>query len=588
MVGFVLSFFVILLILAGIIGAASSSAMFGDKKVEVKDNSILYLDFKEVVVDRAEKKPFNINFGGFNDEKKLGLNQYKEILEEAAKDDRIKGIVFEFNGVNGGMATMHELRSLFEQFKESGKFVVSYSEVLSQGGYYMASVADEVYLNPKGELLFKGFASSKMFFKGMLDKLEVEAQIIRGKNNQFKSAVEPFMYTQRTEADKEQTRIYMNGFWNTYLQTISNARNISVDELKRIANEFEIRNADDALALNFVDGLKYKDEILSLIKEKLELEESKDIDAVSASDYLAALDFDVKKEDGEKSDLLIKNKVAVIYAAGDITSGDGSEGIQSEYIARTIRKARRDTTVKAIVLRVNSPGGSALASEVIWRETQLAKAEKPFVVSMGDLAASGGYYISCGADKIYANPNTITGSIGVFGIIPNIKGMLNNKLGITVDPVKTSEFADYMELTRPLTDAEYAIVQQSVDEVYDTFTGRVAEGRGLAQAYVDSIGQGRVWTGTNALELGLVDELGDLQDAIDYAVAMAEIDEYKVEELPKVKDEFQELLKELKGEAYQSYFEAKFGEWAAYFEKVQTISKYSGIQARLPYEITIK
>jgi protease-4 len=577
MLGFVLGSILLFFILIGMISAAVNS--FDDEKVtEVKSNSMLFLDFEKPIVDRASKNPFeNINFNSFESEPSAGLNTILENLRKAKTDKNIKGIYMELSTINTGIATVEEIRNALIDFKKSGKTIISYSEVYTQKSYYLASVADKIYMNPQGAMELKGLGAEIMFYKGLLDKIEVETQVIR--HGRFKSAVEPFILDKMSNDNRLQTRGFMQSIWNFMLNNIATSRKLSFEELNTLANNFSIREPEDAIKYKLVDKLVYKDEVL---------EELKTLTGITKKDenpQLITLSKYSKSPSSEKKSLK-DDQIAIIYASGEIESGEGgSDKIGSETVSKAIREARLNDKIKAIVLRVNSPGGSALASEVIWREAELANKVKPVVVSMGDVAASGGYYISAASRKIFASPNTITGSIGVFGLIFNAQKMLNNKLGITFDTVKTNRLSDFGSMTRPLTAEEKQIFQQGVEKVYDTFTKRVANGRKMEQANVDSIGQGRVWSGVEAKNIGLVDEFGGLNDAIAAAAKMANLSKYRTVELPKQKDPFKEILAELGNEAETKYLNYKLGDEAKYFNKAQDLLKMQGIQARLPYVI---
>lgn len=577
--GLILGIFLLIIVLAGI-----GASLGGDKEVEVKDNSLLTINLSQAIVDRATDNPLeNFNPNTFKSEPKLGLNNILKGLENAAEDDRIKGIYLNMTGVAAGLATTNEIRDAIVEFKESGKFVVAYSEVYSQKAYYLASAADEVWLNPEGMVEFQGLGAQVMFMKDLLSKLEIEPQIIR--YGKFKSAVEPLMLDKMSEANREQTTAFIGSLWNSMLESIGESRGLSVDELNRYADEALMRNADSALVYKLVDKLVYKDEVLADLKGRLEVEEDDDIVSIGIGSYAKA---GKKKGDDEEGGSYKKDRIAVIYATGGIESGDGDhETIGSERISKAIRKARRDEKVKAIVLRVNSPGGSALASDVIWRETVLAKAEKPVIVSMGDVAASGGYYIACAADKILASPTTITGSIGVFGVLMNMKGLMNNKLGINVDTVKTNRFADLGSPYRPLTEQERTIIQEGVNEIYFDFIGKVGEGRGMASSDVDSIGQGRVWAGTDAMDIKLIDEYGGLKRAIDVAAETAELEDYKVKEYPEQKDPMEEIIAELTGKKEQAAMKEQLGPLYPIFKDFKSALQMEGVQARMPYNIYI-
>ncbi|ADY52656.1 signal peptide peptidase SppA, 67K type [Pseudopedobacter saltans DSM 12145] len=559
------------IITAGLINSSNS-------KVEIKDNSILHINLNYPILERANPNPLeDLEIGPIKKEKTLGLNDILKSIRYAKEDDQIKGIYLDASMVQAGMATVEEIRDELLNFKKSGKFVIAYSEVYTQKSYYLASAASKVYLNPVGYLELKGLSSNTMFFKGALNKLEIEPQVI--KVGTFKSAVEPFILDKMSDANKLQMSSILNSIFEDFTGKIAIERKLAKDSVVSIANLLKVRTAEDALKYKLVDALKYKDEVLDELKSKTGIDKKKNLNTVSLSDYAN----NVKPENTSS------NRIAVIYANGEINSGEGDQNtIGSEGISRAIRKARLDDKVKAIVLRVNSPGGSSLASDVIWRETVLAKKEKPFIVSMGDYAASGGYYISCAADSIFAEPNTITGSIGVFAILPNLKPFLNNKLGITFDGVKTGEFADFGQVTRPLTSAEKELLQQEVNKIYFDFTKRVAEGRKISQSYVDSIGQGRVWTGKQAIDLGLVDKIGHIEDAIKSAAKKAKIEDYRIMSYPEKKEGLLSIL-DKSGDKVKAYFlEKELGESYKYYKKLNETLHLKGVQALMPYSLNFE
>lgn len=578
MIGFILSFFVAFLLLIAIIGALVSS-VGNEGKVSIASNSVLHVSLDYPITERTDKNPFaELDLFGLESKKTLGLNEILANINEAKTDDRIKGIYLDVSSLSAGMATIEEVRNALIDFKKSGKFIIAYSEVYSQGAYYLSTIADKIYLNPEGMIDFRGLSSEIMFFKGALEKLDIEAQII--KVGTYKSAVEPFILDKMSEPNKQQVSSFLGSMYDHLLSEISKSRKISKESLFSIADSAKIRAPKDALTYKMVDGLKYKDEVLDELKKLTKVDKKKDIKSVSLEDYTA--NEEIKEESS-------KNRIAVIYANGEIISGEGDdETIGSERISRAIRKARTDDKVKAIVLRINSPGGSALASDVIWRETVLAKKTKPVIVSMGDVAASGGYYIACAADSIFAQPNTITGSIGVFGIIPNMQKFFKNKLGITFDGVKTGKFADLGSISRPLTEGEKMIIQLEVNKVYDTFTKKVADGRKKDQNYINSIGQGRVWSGTEALNIGLVDRLGDINDAITSAAKKAKLKDYKIVDYPAQIDPFTALF-DKSGDQVKAYFvKRELGDNFMYYEQMKSALNLSGVQARVPYNIQIR
>lgn len=496
--GVVISFFLIIIVsILLVVGLVSSIET--DKTVTVSKNSVLFMNLDQAIVERSPDDTFaNLPIVGGSTEKAIGFNDLIQALAYAKTDDNIKCVYINVSSPNAGYATMTEVRNAILDFRKSGKKVIAYSEVYTQGAYYMASAADKVYLNPEGALEFKGLSSQVMFFKGALDKLGIEAQIIRVGN--YKSAVEPFFTDKMSDKNREQVTAYLGGLYQTFLGGIAATRKISVADLHAIADDYKIQKPQDAVAFKLVDGLKYKDQILEELKS-LSGKKSKNLSSITINDYAKNVANDKDKSGADK--------IAVIYANGDIMGGEGSDTqIGSERISRTIRKARMDSTIKGIVLRVNSPGGSALASDVIWREIVLTKKVKPVIASFGDVAASGGYYIGCAADSIFVQPNTITGSIGVFGVIPNFQKLYNEKLGITFDGVKTGKYADIMSTDRPLTAGERLIIQTDVNRVYDGFITRVADGRKKSKTYIDSIAGGRVWVGTDAVRIGLADRTG--------------------------------------------------------------------------------
>jgi len=578
MLGFILSFFAVLLLLIVLVTAIVTTAG-NDGALSVASNSILHVSLDYPIKERTDKNPFaELSFLGLESKKKLGLNEILEGIEHAKSDDHIKGIYLDASSLESGMATMEEIRNALIDFKKSGKFVIAYSEVYSQGAYYLATAADKIYLNPEGMIDFRGLSSEIMFFKGALDKLDIEAQII--KVGTYKSAVEPFILDKMSEPNKLQVTSFLGSMYDHFLSEISRSRKIPKNTLFSIADSAKIRAPKDALTYKMVDGLIYKDEVLDELKKLTKIDKKKEIESVSLEEYAPAED---KKEESSQ------NRIAVIYANGEIMSGEGDdETMGSERISRAIRKARTDDKVKAIVLRVNSPGGSALASDVIWRETVLAKKSKPLIVSMGDLAASGGYYIACAADSIFAQPNTITGSIGVFGIVPNMQKFFNNKLGITFDGVQTGKFADLGSVSRPLTDAERMILQLEVNKTYNTFTKKVADGRKKSQSYIDSIGQGRVWSGTEALKKGLVDRLGNIDDAIASAAKKAKIKDFKIVNYPAQVDPIKSLFDNSADKVKAYFVKSELGDNFIYYEQMKSAINLSGVQARIPYNIQIK
>ena len=576
MLGFLFAGILLLFITIGII--ASAVSMGKDEKTVVPDKTILFLTFDQPINERTSNNPFaHLNFNKPN-ASALGLNDIVSNIQNAANDPKVKGIYLELSGIEAGQATVEEIRHALIAFKKSGKFIVSYSEVFTQKSYYLASVSDKVYLNPAGDMEFKGMVAQVMFFKGLLDKLDIQAQVIR--HGKFKSAIEPFTLDKMSEPNKVQTMTFISGMWNHMLSQISDSRKISISDLTAIANDYKIQSPEDAVNMKMVDKLMYKDEVIEELKSRVGIKDNKDLKLLKLSKYAKAPESDKNSN---------RDKIAVIYAHGNIVSGEGGEdNIGSEDISKAIRKARLDENVKAVVLRVNSPGGSALASDVIWREMLLTKKAKPVVVSMGDVAASGGYYISCAADKIYAYPNTITGSIGVFGIIPNMKEMFNKKLGITFDEVKTNPYADYIPVNRPMNDGERKIITHNIESIYTTFITHVSEGRKMTVAQIDSLGQGRVWSGVDAKRIGLIDEFGGLDDAIKAAAKLAKLTAYSTMDLPVQKDTFEQLMETFSGDKSSVYLKKELGAAYPYFSYLSRIGHLEGVQALMPYQFEIK
>ncbi len=578
MIGFILSIFVMFLFLVIIVTAVISS-VGKENKAKVTSNTIMHISLNYPIIERSAKNPLeNFNFMGFGGDKSLGLNDILASIKNAKTDENIKGIYLDASSIATGFATTEEIRNALIDFKKSGKFIIAYSEVYTKGAYYLASVANKIYLNPEGLIDFRGLSSEIMFYKGALDKLDIEAQVI--KVGTYKSAVEPFILDKMSEPNRKQVTSFLGSLYDHFLDRIAESRKISKDSLFSIADNAKIRNAQDALNYKMVDGLRYKDEVLQELKSLTGIDQKKDLKSVNIEDYASS-----SEEDSPSSD----NRIAIVYASGEIVSGEGDDKTMgSERISRAIRKARTDDKVKAVVLRINSPGGSALASDVIWREVLLTKKVKPVIVSMGDVAASGGYYIACAADSIFAQPNTITGSIGVFGIIPNMKNFFNNKLGITFDGVKTGKFADLGNVSRPLTDVEKMIIQNEVNKIYKNFTTKVANGRKKTQVYIDSIGQGRVWSGKEALGNGLVDRLGNINDAISSAAKKANLKDYKLVSYPAQIDPLQSLFDHSSDKVRTYFAKQELGENYTYYQDMKSALSFTGIQARLPYTITIK
>jgi len=558
-----------IIVLMVIIGRALTT-----EKVTITPNGVLVLETGQSFHEQKVVNPL----GAFmpDEEKEVpGLFQAVRLIENAAGDDNIKGIYLKVNGSPGGFASTEELRNALLRFRKSGKFVYAYGEVMGQGAYYLASAADKVYLNPKGGLDFTGFSTQIPFLKGTLEKLEIKPEIFYcGK---FKSATEPLRETQMTDANRIQTTQFLGELYGHFLQGVGKARNIDTAALHGYANENRIEEPADALKYKLVDGLKYDDEIMTELKNKTATKQDDKINFVTLGKYNAGVELSSGSGEG---------RIALIYAEGDIIDGESEKQntIGSETYIEEIRKVREDKNVKAIVFRVNSGGGSALASEVIWRELSLAKKVKPVVVSMGDYAASGGYYISCMADSIFAEPNTLTGSIGVFGVMFNMQDFFKNKLGVTFDGVKTAQYADLGSVGRPLTEGEKRFIQNGVDSTYASFKSRVVAGRKLDAVIVDSIAQGRVWSGIEAKELGLVDRIGGVNEALACAARLAKLSEYRLREYPEAKDKISRFIKGLGAEASVRMVKKELGVNYELYRQLKDVQQLHGrIQARIPF-----
>lgn len=587
-IGTVLGFMVILfisgIIIAALIGSVMMMARNGDEDVRVKENSVLVVDISKRIVERKQRTPFdNLEIEGLEGESTMELTDFKKAIEAAKTDENIKAIYLKGNAFRGHFTTMMEVRETLEDFKSSGKPVVAYEEIYTQSAYYIATVADELYIFKEGFLEMMGLSAELAFFKGTMEKLGIEATVIKGPDNAYKSAVEPFYREDMSPENEEQMNAIIQTFWGQMVTDISVARNIPAERINEIADDLLVRNCEDAVELGLFDKVAYFDEVEANLREKAGTKEDDDLETIDLADYARA---EHKDKDEDEKNWELHDQVAVIYAVGGIGSGEGDEeNIGSETLSEAIREARENEDVKAIVMRVNSPGGSSMASEVIWREAALAAEAKPFIVSFGDVAASGGYYISTHADRIFAEPGTITGSIGVFGIIPDVRGFLNDKLGMTFDNVKTNKHADFGSLTRGFDDAEMALLNHYVTEVYTEFVQKVAEGRDMSYEQVDSIARGRVWTGQDALKIGLVDEFGGMDDAIAYAAEQAGLEKYDILELPEQEDPFEAFIKDLKGDARATVAGWVFGDEAKWLEQVKEIEKMEGIQMRMLYDI---
>jgi len=568
---------VIFTILAFFFFVAALGGLTSKDKPMVASHSVLVLDLSQHFAEQVQRDLFN--FVSSEDRDVPGLYDMVRLIRSAKTDKNISGIYILANGNGNSYAASEELRNALADFKTSNKFILAHGDIMSQSAYGVANIADKIYVSPMGFLEWSGYSVEYLFLKGTLEKLDIEPQIFYA--GKFKSATEPLRTDKMTEANKLQTTVWLNDLYSDLLLKTAAVRNMDTATLHQLANEGKIQTAKDAADNKLVDGVKYDDEVKDEIKAKLGIDKYEKINFITVSTYLAS--GAIQSVKGEK--------IALIYAEGDIVDGRSDQGtIGSENYRTLIRKARLDKSIKAIVFRINSGGGSSLASENIWRELSLAKKEKPVVVSFGDVAASGGYYIGCGADSIFALPTTITGSIGVFGIIPNMEGFFKNKAGITFDGVKTGQYADAGAFYRPLNDNEKKMMQASVDLIYAQFKQRVAEGRKRDTAYIDSIAQGRVWTGKRAIELGLVDRFGGLQDAVQCAARMAGLKEYKVSEFPEPRNLMDEILGKKDPMNYAGKMKQEIGEdnYAIYQELKRVKEMSNGVQARLPFRFVIR
>lgn len=582
MLGFLIAGFVgIFILMTSLVGMLS----LGEDTPEVEYGSMLMLKLNGPIVERGEENPFSgLEFRGFEFPSETGLDHILESIEKAKRDDRIKGIYLCPSVIMAGYGTVEEIRNAILDFKESGKVVYAYADALTQKSYYLVSAADSVMLNPKGMLEFQGLSSSVTFYKEALAKIGVKMDIIR--HGKFKSAVEPFLNNEMSTESRLQMQKLLDSTWEQIITAISESRGISVDELNRLADETTVFSpADYLLENNLIDGLLYKDVVLSQLKQLCGISMSEDVPVITPNDYAKVIVEDERE--------YTRDRVAVIYAEGGIDMS--TEGILSEKLSKTIREARLDKQVKAIVLRVNSPGGSAYGSEVIWREVELANEIKPVVVSMGNYAASGGYYISCAAREIFAESTTLTGSIGIYAQLPNASELMTEKLGLNQEFVYTNENSVLLPtgslipaLSRPMTDFERKKLQGYIEYGYDTFITRVSAGRSMTKEDVDKIGQGRVWSATDALEIGLVDSIGTIKDAIARAAELAELDNYRVRKLPELKDPFENLMKSFGTQAKNYFIKDELGADYKKYEYLKEAIKQGGIMARMPFELEIQ
>lgn len=570
-------FFIIIMISAGMVAALVGGA---DEQVIVSENSVLQLNLDAQITEQQVDNPFEgvPVLGG--DAPNIGLLQLKQAIKNAKTDSKIKGIFLNVSYPMTGFSTIEEIRQSLLDFREEGKWVIAYSDAMSEGAYYLASAADKVYLNPEGEVEFNGLAVEVTFFKKMFDKLEIKPEIFRV--GEFKSAVEPFMLEKMSPANRLQLTEMVNSIYDHVLDRVSDARGIERSKLEEISDKMLVRNAKLSVEHGLVDSLLYYDQVLDELRGRLELKDEAKVKFIRYNKY--------RKSYGGEATSVSSSEVAVIVADGTILPGNDDQGvIGGDAFAAEIRKARENDKVKAIVIRINSPGGSFVASDIMWREVKLAAEKKPVIASMSDYAASGGYYLAMGCDTIVAQPHTITGSIGIFSVLFDASGLLGNKLGITFDDVKTGEYGDMITISRPLTDAEKNVWQTRTEEIYETFTSKAAAGRNMSQDKLKEVASGRVWTGVQAKERGLVDVLGNFNDAIEIAAEKAGIaDDYRVRFYPRQKPFFEALMEGLEENSRVSAMKEELGDNYIYYQYWQRVKSYNGTQARMPYEFIIQ
>jgi|UniRef100_UPI00356AD5B4 signal peptide peptidase sppA, 67K type len=555
-----------------------------DTETIVKKNSVMILDLNGTLVERTQEDPLGILSQLFNDDSNTyGLDDILSSIKKAKKNEDIKGIYLQANSLGTSYASLQEIRNALLDFKESGKFVIAYADSYTQGLYYLSSAADKVLLNPKGMIEWRGIASTPLFYKDLLQKIGVEMQIF--KVGTYKSAVEPFIATEMSPANREQVTTFISSIWSQVTEGVSASRNIPVDSLKAYADRMLMfYPAEESVRCGLADTLVYRNDVRDYLKRLVDIDEDDNLSLLGLGDMINVRKNVPKDKSG--------NIIAVYYASGEITDYPGSatseEGIVGSKVIRDLRKLKDNDDVKAVVLRVNSPGGSAFASEQIWYAVKELKTKKPVIVSMGDYAASGGYYISCGADTIVAEPTTLTGSIGIFGMVPNVKE-LTDKIGLSYDVVKTNKYADFGNIMRPFSEGEKALLQMMVAEGYDTFITRCAEGRHTTKEAIEKIAEGRVWTGEAAKELGLVDELGGIDKALDIAIAKARVGGYTIVSYPEKKDVLSSLLDTKPTNYVESQLlKSKLGEYYRQFGLLTNLKEQSMIQARVPFELNIK
>ena len=568
----VILFFISILVFFSIVSSSES-------ETQVRKNSIMMLDLNGALVERSQENPFD--FFMQDDYKTYGLDDILSSIKKAKENDDIKGIYIQASSLGAGFASLEEIRNALKDFKESGKFIVAYGDAYTQSLYYLSSVADKVLLNPQGMVEWRGLAATPMFFKDLLEKVGVEMQVF--KVGTYKSAVEPFISTEMSPANREQVNAYLSSIWGRVTGDIAESRKMTVEALNAEADRMLMfYPAEESVKSGLIDTLIYKNDVRNYLKTLVGIDEDDRMPVLGLQDMINVQKNVPKDKSG--------NVIAVYYAYGEIDGGSSSanEGINSEKVIKDLRKLKDDEDVKAVVLRVNSPGGSAYGSEQIWHAVSQLKKEKPVIVSMGDYAASGGYYISCNADTIVAEPTTLTGSIGIFGMMPNAKG-LSDKIGVNFDVVKTNPYADFGTITRPMNDGEKGLMQMYINHGYDLFLTRCSEGRGINKEELDKIAQGRVWTGSTAKELGLVDELGGLDKALEIAVAKSGVDAYTVMNYPAKESFFESLMNTNPGNYIKArMLNGKMGEIYQQFSIIENFDKIDRIQARVPFELNIQ
>lgn len=560
-------------------GIGMIAGLSTEKSVEVENNSILKLNLAYAIPQKNKTEDLDWSSGSISMGEVVGLEHLIRSIQQAKTDDNIKGIYLELSTMPNSLASIDALRRALEDFKSEGKFIIAYGEYVAQKAYYLATVADKIYINPEGMVELRGIGTELMFFKKALDKLEIDVEVF--KVGTFKSAVEPFIRENISDANRKQLEFLLGGLKENFINNIAKDRAIEPARLNEYINDLAFSSVDTGVQLRLIDDALYYDQVEAELKKKVDVAEDEDLEFIKMGKYAQT----VKLNNPE-----VKEKIAVVYAEGDIVSKKEKGKISSEEYAKIIAKLRKDEKVKAIVLRINSPGGSALASEVIWREIEKAKESKKVVVSMGSLAASGGYYIACNADKIFAEKNTITGSIGVFGLVPNAEKFLSNTMGVTTDQVELNEHATMNGVTNTLDAYEKQIIQKGVDRIYETFTSRVAEGRAMPLDSVKKYAEGRVWTGEQAKDIGFVDEIGDLQKALAYTAELANLTEYRLREYPEKKTQVEEIMEQFGLEQVkQKQLQKELGAMYPYYKQSKDLEQmFNVVQAKMPFGLEVK